>query len=67
MWGPGCPLQITHLLLCLKLCTDSEAQCCGFGRGGVRDGSDGGHGFGAGPEVITLHFPRALVVAVCDL
>lgn len=27
----------------------------------MRDGSDGGHGFGAGPEVDTLHFPRWLL------
>lgn len=40
----------------------SEAQCCGFGGGGVRDGSDeGGHGFGVGSEVDTLRFPRWLM------
>lgn len=68
MGGLGCPLQITHLLLCLKLCTDAEVQCCGFGGGGVRDSSGGGHGSElADPGMDTLRFPRATVVAVCDL
>lgn len=33
----------------------------------MRDGSDRGHRFGAGPSIDTLSFPRAQAAAVCEL